>query len=109
MSSIACSAVSIQTSPQSVPSTPSWLGEVAVVARYLSHLDLFEKIALEVRFSRRRFGIYDVIDFVAGFFCPCLRGEAPHQTFFTSVARFLPAVLFPLVAAGDRTTRRARS
>jgi hypothetical protein len=56
MSSIASSAVNIQTSPESVPSTPSWLGEVVVVAHYMESLGLLEKIALEVRFSRKRFG-----------------------------------------------------
>jgi len=64
MSSIAPSVVSIQTSPQSVPSTPQWLGEVAIMAHYLARLGLLEKMAENVRFARRRFGIYDVIDFV---------------------------------------------
>jgi len=32
------SKVSIQTSAQSVPSTPAWLGEGTVVAHYLRHL-----------------------------------------------------------------------
>ena len=62
MSSIASSAVNILTSPESVPSTPLWVGEVAVVAHYLSTLGVLEKIASEVRFARRRFGIYDTID-----------------------------------------------
>ncbi len=40
------------------------MGEVAVVAQYLSSLGLLEKMVLEVRFSRKRFGIYDTIDFI---------------------------------------------
>jgi hypothetical protein len=32
MSSIAALAVNIQTSSQSIPSTPSWFGEVALIA-----------------------------------------------------------------------------
>src|SRR5204862_451139 len=67
MSRITSSAVTIQTSPQSVPSTPSWMGEVAVVAQYLSSLGLLEKMVLEVRSSRKRFGIYDTIGFLDKF------------------------------------------
>src|SRR6266480_243409 len=88
MSSIASSGVSIQTSPQSVPSTPSWLGEVAVVAHYLSMLGLLEKIALEVRFSRLRFGIYDVIDFVAVLIGYALSGEPTLKAFYGRLRPF---------------------
>jgi hypothetical protein len=35
MTSIANSVVTIQTSPQSVPSPPSWLGELTVFAHFL--------------------------------------------------------------------------
>jgi hypothetical protein len=38
MTCTADSQVSIQTSPQSVPSTPDWFGEVTVIAHYLRHL-----------------------------------------------------------------------
>ena len=76
MSSIASCTVKIQTSPQSVPSIPSWIGEVVLVAHYLRSLGLLEKIALEVRFSRKRFGTYEVIDFVAVLIGYALSGEA---------------------------------
>jgi hypothetical protein len=89
MSSIAPSAVSMQTSPQSVPSTPSWFGEVAVVAHYLSHLGLLESIAQHVRFARR-FGHYDVIDFVAVLIGYALSGEPTLETFYD---RLLPFAL----------------
>jgi hypothetical protein len=58
------SSVIIQTSSQPVPSTPSWLGEVAVIAQYLRHIGVLTTIGERVRFARRRFGYYDVIDFV---------------------------------------------
>jgi hypothetical protein len=38
MTTIACSAVTIQTSAQSAPSTPSWLGEVVIIAHHLTRL-----------------------------------------------------------------------
>jgi hypothetical protein len=88
MSSIASSIVNIQTSPQSAPSTPSWLGEVAVVAHYLSSLGLLEKIALEVRFSRSRFGTYDVIDFVCVLIGYVLSGEPTLKAFYERLLPF---------------------
>ena len=48
--------VSIQTSPELVPSTPCWFGEVAVIASYLEHLGVLAAISERVRFARRRFG-----------------------------------------------------
>ena len=55
MSSIVDSSVTIQTSAQSVPSIPSWLGEVAAVAQVLTHVDLLKAIADHVQFARARF------------------------------------------------------
>lgn len=88
MTSIASSAVSIQTSPQSVPSTPSWFGEVAVVAHYLTRLGLLDSIGKQVRFARRRFGQYDVIDFVAVLIGYALSGEPTLQTFYDRLQPF---------------------
>jgi len=65
MTSIADSAVTIQTSSQSVPSTPAWLGEVTLIAHHLHRQGVFAAIEEQVRFARRRFGHYEVIDFVA--------------------------------------------
>src|SRR5439155_9511389 len=88
MSRITSSAVEIQTSPQSVPSTPSWFGEVAVVAHYLSSLGLLEKIVLEVRFSSKRFGIYDTIDFICVLIGYTLSGEATLKGFYERLGPF---------------------
>ena len=44
--------------------TPSWLGEVAVVAQVLKHTDLLEAIQHQVQFARARFGNSDPMDFV---------------------------------------------
>ena len=65
MTSIADGAVIIQTSSESVLSTPSWFGEVTLLARYLRKHDVLTKINEQVRFARRRFGHYEVIDFLA--------------------------------------------
>jgi hypothetical protein len=105
MSNIASSVVEIQTSPESVPSTPSWLGEVVVVAHYLSTLGVLEKIALEVRFARGRLGIYDVIDFVAVLIGYALSGERTLETFY---ARLYPFAT-PLMALFGRNKLPSRS
>ena len=57
-------SVHIQIAPTSVPSTPSWLGEVAVLAHVFNQLGLQKAIDERVRFARARMGDYEVIDFV---------------------------------------------
>ena len=62
MISIADGSARIQTSAESQPATPSWLGEVALVASHLQKQGILNKICERVRFARRRFGHYDVLD-----------------------------------------------
>jgi hypothetical protein len=59
MTSITDGAVIIQTSAESVPSTPSWVGEVTLLARYLRKHHVLTQINEGVRFARRRFGHYE--------------------------------------------------
>src|SRR5437868_757852 len=49
MNSIADGSVIIQTSCQSVPSTPPWFGEVALLVQYLRKHDILSTIAERVR------------------------------------------------------------
>ncbi len=56
MSSIADGSIHIQTSSESQPATPCWLGEVALVASHLHKQGSLDNICQEVRFARRRFG-----------------------------------------------------
>jgi hypothetical protein len=58
-------SVIIQTTSDARYATPSWLGEVALVACHLRKQGSLNKIAERVRFARRRFGRYEVIDFLA--------------------------------------------
>ncbi len=67
MNSIADTTVIIQTSPESVPATPPWLGEVALLIRHLDKQGVLEAISQQVRFARRRFGRYEVIDTLSRF------------------------------------------
>ncbi len=54
MTSITYSPVTIQTSAQSLPSTPSWFGEAAIMAHYLTRLGTLSAIGERVRFARVR-------------------------------------------------------
>ena len=65
MTSIIDGSVIIQTSPESVSSTPTWFGEVTLMAAYLRKQGILTKISEHVCFARRRFGRYEVIDFLA--------------------------------------------
>jgi hypothetical protein len=55
---------SIQTSPEPVPSMAAWFGEVTIVAHTLTRLGLLETLNEQVRFARKRFGTFEVIDFL---------------------------------------------
>jgi len=105
MTSIADGAVIIQTSSESVLSTPSWFGEVTLLARYLRKHDVLTKINEQVRFARRRFGRYEVIDFLAVLFGYAISGERTLEEFYESLQPFA----VPFMALFDRAQLPARS
>ncbi len=105
MSSIADSAVSIQTSSRSIPSTPSWLGEVVLISCYLSKLGILDTISERVRFARRRFGHYEVIDFVAVLFGYAISGERTLQGFYEALLPW--AETFMALFGRDRLPARS--
>jgi hypothetical protein len=93
MISIADGSVRIQTSSEARPATPSWLGEVALVASHLQKQGILNKIGERVRFARRRFGRYDVLDFLAVLFGYAISGERTLQDFYEAVHPFAPAFM----------------
>jgi len=86
MSSSTHVSVTIQTSEQSVPSVPDWFGEVVLIIEHLRKQGALTKLSERVRFSRRRFGHYEVIDFLAVLAGLChrrrtdIRGLLPEAT-----------------------------
>lgn len=58
------SSVTIQITPESKPSLPSWMGEVVAFAQVLTQEGILKAIQNQVRFARARFGHYDVINFI---------------------------------------------
>ncbi len=105
MAGIADGSVIIQTSAESVPSTPSWFGEVVLIAKYLRKHDVLTKISEHVHFARRRFGRYEVIDFLAVLFGYTISGERTLEAFYE---RLLPFAV-PLMALFDRDQLPSRS
>ena len=81
------------------------MGELSIVAHYLTHLDVLEQIAERVRFARARFGIYDTIDFVVVLIGYALSGEPTIKAFYE---RLLPFAL-PFMALFGRNKLPSRS
>jgi hypothetical protein len=105
MTSIADSSVIIQTSSESVPSTPSWFGEVALIIPYLRKQGVLSAISSQVRLARRRFGHYEVIDFLAVLFGYAISGERTLEEFYEQL---LPLAQ-PFMALFDRERLPCRS
>lgn len=82
------SKVTIQITPESVPSVPSWMGEVAAFAQVLEHEGLLKTIQEQVRFARARFGTYDVIDFVVVLIGYVVSGEPTLLAFYERLSPF---------------------
>ncbi len=105
MTSIAYSPVSIQTSAQSVPSTPDWFGEVTLISRYLQRQGVLSAIEEQVRFARRRFGHYEVIDFLAVLFGYAVSSERTLEAFYAQINPWASA--FMALFGRDRLPARS--
>src|SRR5579864_7208450 len=105
MTSIADGSVIIQTSSESVPSTPSWFGEVTLMAAHLRKHGVLTKISEGVCFARRRFGQYEVIDFLAVLFGYEILGERTLEAFYQRLHPFA----VPFMALFERDQLPARS
>ncbi len=82
------SKVPIQITPETVPSIPSWMGEVAAFAQILTHEGVLKTIQEQVRFARTRFGPYDVIDFVVVLIGYMVSGEPTLLAFYERLQPF---------------------
>ncbi len=105
MISIADGSVHIQTTEESNFSPPSWFGEVMLMAAHLRQHDVLTKIAERVRFVRRRFGRYEVIDFLALLFGYAISGERTLEAFYERLQPFAG----PFMALFERDQLPARS
>ena len=92
-------SVHVQISPETVPSTPSWLGEIAVVAHLFTKFGLVQALKEQVQLTRGRFGKYEVIDFVLVLLGYVVSGERTLEAYFARLAPFSETVM----ALFDRT------
>src|SRR5712691_4683488 len=105
MTSIVDGSVIIQTSSEAAASPPSWFGEVVLMAAHLRKHDVLTKIAEHVHFTRRRFGRYEVIDFLAVLFGYAMSGEHTLEAFYERLQPFAG----PFMALFERDQLPARS
>src|SRR6266567_6985006 len=91
--SIADGSIIVQSSSQPVPSTPPWFGEVTLIVQYLRNHHILSALTEHVRFARRRFGHYEVIDFLAVLFGYALSGERTLEVFYEHLSPFAPAFM----------------
>src|SRR5713226_8241524 len=105
MTSIAYSPVNIQASAQSAPALPCWFGEITLIVHHLQRQGVLAAIAEQVRFTRRRFGRYDVIDFVAILFGYAISGERTLEAFYERIGPWAS----PFMALFGRDLLPARS
>jgi hypothetical protein len=105
MTSIADNSVKIQTTSESNPLTPCWFGEVVVMSRSLRTQGILSKINEQVRFARKRFGQYEVIDFLAVLFGYAISGERTLEAFYES----LQPLAVPFMALFERERLPSRS
>jgi len=88
MRSIADGSVDIRTTSESNLSTPCWFGEVVLITAHLRKHGVLTQISERVRFTRRRFGRYDVIDFLAVLFGYAISGERTLEAFYERLQPF---------------------
>jgi hypothetical protein len=86
-------SVKVQIAPQSVPSMPSWFGEVVILAHILSRFGLILAIEEHVRLARARFGQYEVIDFLVVLLGYAVSGEPTLEAFYARLAPFSEAFM----------------
>jgi len=82
------SAIAIQTSPDSLPSTPHWMREVAAFAQILHQSSILTMLEKGVRFARARMGTYELIDFAVVLIGYALSGEPTLRAFYDRLLPF---------------------
>jgi hypothetical protein len=72
---------------------PAWFGEVALVAHSMTRLGLLSKITDQVRFTRKRFGTFEVIDFLVVLIGYALSGEPTLAAYYERLQPFATAFM----------------
>jgi hypothetical protein len=105
MTSIADGAVWIRTAAESALATPSWFGEAVLLTAHLRKHGVFHQLQEQVRCARRRFGRYDVIDFLAVLFGYAVSGERTLEEYYERLRPF--AIPFMALFGRDQLPSRS--
>lgn len=105
MTSIADGSVKIQSTPEVNISTPSWFGEVVIMSSYLHKHGVLSKITEQMHFARKRFGRYEMIDFLVVLFGYAISGERTLEEFYERLQPFA----VPFMALFERDWFPSRS
>ena len=87
------SSVTIQSEASPISSVPAWFGEVALLAHTLTRLGLLSEISERVRFTRKRFGTFEVIDFVVMLMGYAISGEPTLKAYYERLQPFSTAFM----------------
>lgn len=87
------SSVTIQLSPEAAPALPCWFGKVAIVAQIFKTSGLLQSIEQQVRFARRLFGTYEVLDFVVVLIGYAVSAESTLEAFYERLTPFAPTFM----------------
>ncbi len=82
------SSVNIQANVLPMASVPGWFGEVALIAHTMTRLGLLSDICEHVRFSRKRFGRFEVIDFLIMLIGYAISGEPTLKAYYERLQPF---------------------
>ena len=85
--------IEVQTSSLDRPSVPAWFGEVALIAHTLTRLGLLAETSERVRFARKRFGTFEVLDFVVVLMGYAISGEPTLAAFYERLQPFATAFM----------------
>jgi hypothetical protein len=87
------SSVHLQTSTEPIASVPEWFGEVALIAHAMTRLGLLSQISEHVHFTRKRFGRFEVIDFMVMLMGYAISGEPTLQAYYERLQPFATAFM----------------
>ncbi len=84
------SSVNIQANVLPMSSVPGWFGEVALIAHTMTRLGLLSDICERVCFARKRFGRFEVIDFLIMLIGYAISGEPTLKAYYERLQPFAP-------------------
>ncbi len=85
--------IQVETSAETRPSVPNWFGEITLLAQHWKQHGVVTAIEDQVRLARRRFGTYEVIDFVVMLLGYASSGERTLKSYSERVQPFKMALM----------------